>query len=429
MLGRLSLATRRSATKLRFRCKILEMDDLRLPKQVLLEPTLRHTGARVPLRAVTGPIIRKDPDLRKTFKHLAQVLEEDVTPLEDEEAERERKTRVDNARGVWFQQVKRWAIERELGELAKAGHGVRKQARLTARALKGIQSLKPLPVSQGVGSENGIRRRLMAGSAAVNALMAKTTLGRSAKCTICGADSESIEHFVLKCPLLMDIRANHMKEVFSTCKCETPCLRTFGSLGGQTEDDRLARCAFLMGGPVDGLIPCAEADACFDAMITAMWKARAERLEKEYGLLKSNKGKNQRQGPRESPDIRRAFGNKPQGGLPIPSPCGGTSVRTLSHSADDVDDSDSNVQDDDDDDDDDDDALRATEPAAADAAAAPAGSANAAAENHEPVPTRPPACSKRPLLTKDLDPPYITYMPRHPLGGVVEAYVSDQLRN
>jgi len=193
-----------------------------------------------------------------------------------------------------------------------------------------------------VGTENGIRRRLMAGSAAVNALMAKTTLGRSAKCTICGADSESIEHFVLKCPVRMDIRADHMKEVRSACKCETACIRTFGSLGGQAEDLQ-ARCAFLTGGPVDGLLPCAEADASFDAMINAMWKTRAERLEKEHGVMK-NKRRKKRQGPRESPDIRRAFGNKPQGGPPIPSPCGGTSIRTHTHpTADDDDDGDGDV--------------------------------------------------------------------------------------
>ncbi len=244
----------------------------------------------------------------------------------------------------------------------------------------------------------------MAGSAAVNALMAKTTLGRSAKCTVCGADSESIEHFVLDCLPLMDTRAKHMKEVFYTCKCETSCLRTFGSLGGQTEGLQ-ARFAL----PVGWSPPCAEADASFNAMINAMWKIRAERLEKKHGVIKHKRSK-KRKGPRESPDIRRAFGNKPQGVPPIPSPCGGTSVRTHTHpTADD---------DEDDNDGDGDNTLRATEPTVTDA------------DDHESVSTRPTATRPvGPLLTRDVAPPYIPYMPGCPSAGAVEAYVSDQLRN
>jgi hypothetical protein len=195
-------------------------------------------------------------------------------------------------------------------------------------------------------SENGIRRRLLVGSAAVNALMTKTTQGRSSPC-LCGTDVESIEHFVQECPLYHEIRHDALKKVQASCECETSCFHTFRRL-----TDELARSVFLLGGPVDGLTPCAEANAFFDAMIIAMWKDRAERLEVKHGMLKRKRAlgrkrprpqgpgqkapasKKRRQdrgaeGPRASPiqNIRRFLNQNPQRELPTPPLCGGPQPR------------------------------------------------------------------------------------------------------
>jgi hypothetical protein len=349
VLGWKSLESQRAVAKLRFRGKLLGMGTHRLARQVLLELVSNQGVGRVPLRAVTGPCIRDDAGLRAEFGKLTRVLEDNHAPLEVAEEERDRLTLLAMARKAWRLEVARWATEQDLNKLAEAGRGVPghpvRQARLVARALRGAKSLLPMPASQGVVSENGIRRRLLVGSAAVNALMAKTTQGRSLPC-LCGSDVESIEHFVQECPLYHDIRHGAIKKVQASCECETSCFHTFRRL-----TDELARSVFLLGGPVDGLTPCAEANAFFDAMIIAMWKDRAERLEEKHGMLKRKRALRRKrprpldpllppvrkkrrrergaEGPRASPiqSIRRFFNQNPQRELPTPPLCGGPQPR------------------------------------------------------------------------------------------------------
>ena len=103
---------------------------------------------------------------------------------------------------------------------------------------------------------------------------------------------------------------------------------------------------------MDGLTPCAEANAFFDAMIIAMWKDRAERLEEKHGMLKRKRALRRKrprpldpgqkapvrkkrrrergaEGPRASPiqSIRRFFNQNPQRELPTPPLCGGPQPR------------------------------------------------------------------------------------------------------
>ena len=287
MLGKTSLAIQRMRSKLRYRGRLLAMDANRITKQVVLEPVAYANGP-LPLRAITGPTIRSSEALQKSYNHLHNTYRDHGITLPDPDAELERKLRLRSAMANWMREVDAWANQQEISQLQETAGNPRSQSRLLARALQDCDTLQPLQVTKAASSV--IRRRMMAGSAAVNSLMAKISpQARSTTC-ICGASDETIEHVILQCPKYLQTRGKALREEApAACTCDECCVDTLNHL-----EDPMERCIFILGGPINGVTPCMKVDSCFNNMIKNIWRMRSVALEKIHGVIGKKRARSRR---------------------------------------------------------------------------------------------------------------------------------------
>ena len=289
ILGLTSLETRRFVAKLRYRGKLLQMHESRLCKQVFDAPIegsrLSHQ-AQKPSKTLTGQIIRASPDLHASYNAL-YVRENDWLNLtsDDAEIQGQRKSALASTRANWLSAIDKWSLEREISNLNTQVSKESSQCRLTARALRGATALRPLPVALGTMGQNLIRRRLLAGSAAVNSLMAKVSGGNRSPACHCGHPNETIEHLLLSCQAYDSLRREARAKILFVCTCEPK-----GScMAAADELDALGQCVFLLGGPADGLSPCPDANRALDELARSIYKLRGEILEKALGVLAGKK--------------------------------------------------------------------------------------------------------------------------------------------
>lgn len=289
MLGLTSLETRRFVAKLRYRGKLLQMHESRLCKLAFdapIEASQLSHQAQKPFKALTGEIIRACPELRASYDTLYEREKDWFNRTSDDAEEQDqRKAVLASARAKWLSAIEKWSLKREVSNLINQVSKESSQCRLTARALCGATALRPLPVALGTMGQNLIRRRLMAGSAAVNSLMAKVSGGKRSPACHCGHPSETIEHLMLACPAYDRLRREARAKVELECTCEPKgsCMAAADGL------DALGQCVFQLGGPADNLSPCPEANRALDELARSIYKLRGEILEKALGVLAGKK--------------------------------------------------------------------------------------------------------------------------------------------
>jgi exonuclease III len=167
------------------------------------------------------------------------------------------------------------AWERDEVHLISDSNRARSQAAIIGRTAGSCQS--PLaPVARPRLFANLIRTKLMCGSAPLNELVAKTSLGQRDKhCPSCPETVEDSNHFLLNCKEGRDARVSLLKDINDACACgieETGCQAFYLSL------DDVGKMAFLLGGPVDGRQIEREVDDVCRLFVGKIWELRKRSL-------------------------------------------------------------------------------------------------------------------------------------------------------
>ena len=140
---------------------------------------------------------------------------------------------------------------------------------IIARILQDVgYSIGCLPIVQSKpSSANWIRIRLLCGTSALNSCMSRITRGtRNAQCSMCGAEEETVEHFLAQCAHPVVQRARTTMERMMT-SLDLSQLRLMDPLG---------YCGFILGGPINGVSPNGEEEDAIQTFIHTAWSTRKE---------------------------------------------------------------------------------------------------------------------------------------------------------
>jgi hypothetical protein len=307
LLGAQSLETRRACSKLKFFQRLNCLDSTRWPHRVFSEPlTKQKVQGRTNKRwlSATRTIIESGAELEEAATELEEsvraarvhlgdrtlrsILHVDLeaqaisTDTDDELAPEVE--RLLEARRAWRKGVLDWGWDKEHENLLAASRGQRSTCVLLAHLFKDRSLITKRPraatgAATRLDAVDKIRARLLSGTNSLNFTMGRARRGsRSTACPCEVADTdgiipeETVQHFLLHCPLYAVQRAELAKEILEKCACEQNECNALWA--GQDLD----KCCLILGGPfADQPVDETVDDLC-KKFVSAAWATRSAKL-------------------------------------------------------------------------------------------------------------------------------------------------------
>jgi hypothetical protein len=181
----------------------------------------------------------------------------------------------------WRRAVSDWMKAKEVEKIRSEAILPRSTLGILNRALDNRADVPRFAVTRlaNVGS-NQIRIRLLGGTSALHCCLSHFR-DRSSDCPVCGKETETTTHFLVKCQGYEDCRTKLLEELRLWCDCEpspqepevVSCAEFFDKL------DEDGKAVFILGGPVDGRTPETSVDLACAQFVHEAWKIRSQKLQ------------------------------------------------------------------------------------------------------------------------------------------------------